>query len=220
MIRSHLGFIFDAHVCLLATTSCDSPKPTTSATATASTAASTASTAAASAAATASATAPASATASAAPEADLPNHLDGAVVAAVAGIAPAPSSWKGVPEVTVTGSTRAGCTTKVSGAWFRAYCVSDEETGFGRLKSATIITGLRPGQTQLVTRAIGKDAQGRDIPAYEITTPYVKGTSFSFNLRWMQGSNLDMVVEWPADKATAPERVGIVKQAPQRDAIP
>ncbi len=142
----------------------------------------------------------------------------GAVLNPIEGHPPAPATadWAKSKEVTVTGSTRAGCVTKVIPGWFYARCESDLK-GLGRLKSATVIKGEYRGQTSVSSENIGLDENGQNMVAYTLVTPYVKGTSLLYNLRWKEGPNLDIVVDWPADQAISPARTGVVQQAPARE---
>ncbi len=142
----------------------------------------------------------------------------GAVLDPIAGhpAPPAAADWANSKEVSVTGSTRAGCVTKVITGWFYARCASDEK-GLGRLKSATVIKGEYRGQTTVTSDNVGLDEHGQPMLAYTLVTPYVKGTSLLYNLRWKEGPNLDIVVDWPADQAISPARTGVVQQAAERD---
>lgn len=167
----------------------------------------------------ATATAKPSAAASSSANVELPPHYEGAEIEAIKDLGDPPSKadWDAAQEVSVTGSTKASCNTKVHGKWFRAYCTSDESDGaLGRLKHAKIAKGLRPGQTTVTKTQTGANDDGRPLYAFEIVTPYIEGTDFIVNLQWALAHNLDLTVQWPKGQSAAPSLTGKVVQAPDR----
>lgn len=129
--------------------------------------------------------------ASVTPEASLP--APEAPIDDVAGIAEAPKDddWQKAAEVRFSGSTAAGCETKVSGDWFRARCANPDK----KVDSIVAVKGHHKTQTKITV------ADG----VATFVTPFVEGTE-----TWARFKSGDttrtLVLRWK--KGPRPETAG------------
>ncbi|HWO25729.1 MAG TPA: hypothetical protein VNO30_43620 [Kofleriaceae bacterium] len=103
-------------------------------------------------------------------------------------LVPVPQVWPEVPEVIVTGSTAAGCETKMVREWLRVMC--------GRTQ-----TGLTPTRVTVAVDATGESQVLATPKQTSLVTPLEPGRHVEIEFAWTDHTRL-LTIDWPLEAKT------------------